>query len=380
MRTSCLLHRLLPVVAVSFLVGACQQADQDLPFDVLEDERASNSIGQSGGTISLAPGISIEFPSGSLTSTTTVDIERRVSGPFPGDAGAPVPGTSYDVGPVGTMLSAPARVELAVDPQLMEVAETVRLSVAVQRADGSVAIFPGAYDVTNAVLSADVDELGPMAAVIALDAIPVALESPPVLGGGSFPSPVAPSGVSGPALAHFGGVEFRAACAPNENARRCFSSGVIRVWADEVVTRRLGDHIFLLDPAVDATLEFLAVDAQTGLPTQVAGKISVEGDLRARFNSTVTSYEMTEGATTGTSGTPAPTGLAVIGNVLTIAESITAQQTLEFNQSVQFGISGIGTTVMMTVSVEADIEFNNSDGSTEIGTVIAHVRLRVPQT
>ena len=42
-------------------------------------------------------------------------------------------------------------------------------------------------------------------------------------------------------------------------------------------------------------------------------------------------------------------------------------------------ITGIGTTQMMTIRVEAELEFDNDDGSVEYGYIIAHVRLRVPE-
>ena len=365
------------VAAVGLLVAGCQQVDQSLPFDLDEGEGATSMIGPNGGTLSVPPSFSLAFPAGSLPTSTSVEVLPRTSGPFPADAGTAVPGTAYDVGPVGTVLNQPAEVEIAVDTELLAAGDDVRLVVAVQRQDGSVDTFDGVLDLTNGVVRAEIDELGPMAAVVSLDAIPIATEAPPTLGGGTFPQP-APPGPVGPETAPmFGGIEFAAECAPD--ARQCFSSGLIKLWADEVVRRRMGEDLWFLNPTVSASLEFISFD-QFGIPAQIAGSVSVEGDVRARFNSAVTSVEMEDGASTGPGQTIVPTTLTVIGNVMVIGETTSTSGDPEFNETFEFGITGIGTTQMMTIRVEAELEGDNDDGSVEIGLVIGHLRLRVPQS
>ncbi|MEM7416058.1 MAG: hypothetical protein AAF389_11215 [Gemmatimonadota bacterium] len=376
MRTKYPHERLWTVAALSILLAGCQQADQVLPFELSGDEGATITIGQNGGTVTVPPTISLEFPAGSLSGSTAVTVVPRISGPFPNDAGTAVPGTAFDIGPVGTTLINPAEVEIAVDPALLDASDAVRLSVAVQREDGSVATFDATYDVTNGVLVAELDELGPIAAVITLDAIPLGVEAPPSLGGGSVPSP-APPVAGGPQPAQFGGIDFVAACAPE--GRQCFSSGLIRLWADEVVQRRMGEDLWFLNPTVSASLEFLSFD-QFGIPNQVFGSVSVDGNVRAKFNSAVSSYEMEDGASTGPGANPQPTGLTITGNLMTMDQTTTSSGNVEFNETFEFGITGIGTTEMMTIEVEAEIEFDNEDGSVEIGIIIAHVRLRVPQS
>jgi hypothetical protein len=150
------------VAAASVMLAACQQVDQALPFDLAAGTGATVTLGPNGGTVSVPPSFSINFPAGSLPMSTTVDVAPRISGPFPGDAGASVPGSTFDVGPVGTMLSTPARVELAVDPALLDAGDEVRISIAVVRQGGSVATFDADYDLTNGIVSADIDELGPL--------------------------------------------------------------------------------------------------------------------------------------------------------------------------------------------------------------------------
>lgn len=376
MRTKYPHERLWTVAALSILLAGCQQADQVLPFELSDDAGATITIGQNGGTVTVPPAFSLEFPAGSLSGSTSVTVVPRISGPFPNDAGTAVPGTAFDVGPVGTTLINPAQVEIAVDPTLVEASDAVRLSVAVQREDGTVATFDGTYDVTNGVLVAEIDELGPIAAVVSLDAIALELGAPPSLSGGTVPAP-APPASGGPQAAQFGGIDFLASCAPE--ARQCFSSGLIRLWADEVVQRRMGEDLWFLNPTVSASLEFLAFD-QFGIPTQVFGSVSVDGNVRAKFNSTVSGYEMEDGASTGPGSSPQPTGLTITGNVMTMDQTTTSSGSVEFNETFAFGITGIGTTEMMTIEVEAEIEFDNEDGTVEVGIIVAHIRLRVPQS
>lgn len=366
-------HRRLAVAAaLSIVVVACQQTDQALPFELAEGEAATVTIGTSGGTVSVPPSFSLDIPAGALSGSVPVEVTPRIGSPFPGGEGSPVPGTAFDVGPVGTVLQTPARVEIAVDPALLGIGEDVRLALALVREDGSLATFQGAYDLTNGVLAADVDELGPVAAVITSDAIAVDLGAPPALGGGSMTPPAAPA-PTGPAATSHGGVEFTAACAPD--ARRCFSSGVIRLWADDVVRQRLGNDLFLLSPEVEASLDFLAFDAN-GVPTQLSGSISVNGQLRARLNSTVTRRTLDDAVSTGPSTTPAPTPLEISGSVMVVSQTTTKDGFVEFNEELEFAVTGIGTSEMLVVEVEAEVEFDNQDGSTSTGVLTAHLRLR----
>lgn len=376
MRKTCSPERLLAVATFVLLAAGCQQADQQLPFGLADGEGATLTIGPNGGIVSVPPSFSMQFPAGSLSGPTSVQVTPRISEPFPRDAGQPVPGSAYDIGPAGTTLGEPATVEIAVPSELLQVGEDVLLAVAVLRGDGTVATFGGTYDVTNGVLTAEVDELGPVAAIISLDAISVALGVPPELGGGTFPQPSAPA-PAGPATANGTSVLFEADCSPE--ARQCFSSGLIRIWADETVRTRLGDDLFLLNPTVSVSLDFITFDTN-GSPIEVVGSVEVGGDLRARFNSSVSSYELEEGVTTGPTGDPVPTAVQVAGTLMTFGQTTTTAGDIELDETVEFGITGIGTTEMMTIEVEAEVDFDNEDGSVTTGLVTAHVRLRVPES
>lgn len=373
MRTLSPQRRFVVAVALAVLVTACQQSDQALPFEPAPGEGVTVTVGAQGGTVAVPPSFSLDVPAGALSGSLTVSVVPRVGAPFPGDAGTPVPGTAFDIGPTGTALAAPARVEIAVPPELLEVGEDVRLALALIRDDDSVVTFQGAYDVTNGVLVADIDELGPVAAVVSSDAIAVTLGAPTPLTGGSMSPPGAPPAPTGPAPSSHGGVEFTASCAPN--ARRCFSSGVIRLWADDVVRSRMGDDIFLLAPEVDAGLDFISFD-QNGLPTELVGSISVNGQLRARLNSTVTRRIIDDGVTTGISSSPTPTSLNISGNVLVVSETTSKDGSVEFNEELEYAVTGIGTSEMLVVQIEAEIDFENQDGSFTTGILTVHLRLR----
>jgi hypothetical protein len=379
MSNSCPLKRIAVAAALSLSFAGCQQSDQQLPFQIAPGEGATVQIGPAGGVVSLPPSFSLEIPANALTSPTSVDVAQLISGPFPADAGVPVPGSAYEVGPVGTTLAAPAVVRIKVDPALVAAGSETLLSVAVRRGDGSVRTYGGTFDLTNSMLVAEVDELGAMAAVVARDAIAVLAGLPDSLTGGSFPLPPAPAPapVGAAAAPSYGGVVFTASCSPSE--RQCFSSGLIRVWADDVVTDRLGDDLFLVDGSVDVDLEFFDFDG-SGVPTSAVGTLTVTGDLRARFNSTIATYELAESSTTGSTTDPVPTSLRFeSGNVMVFGLTTSISGDIiepNFDDAANFGVDGIGTSEMLILRVETELEFENSDGTFEYGLIVAYLRLR----
>jgi hypothetical protein len=113
-----------------------------------------------------------------------------------------VPGRAFDVGPAGVTLSPtdPARVQIGVPDELIEVGDALTLSVAVERPDGLIVTSATSYDASNGILTAKVYELGPIAAVIATDAITLGdiADLPPLNGGAIVPVSPPPAG-SGPA-------------------------------------------------------------------------------------------------------------------------------------------------------------------------------------
>jgi len=359
---------------VTTLYG-CQQVDQLLPFELDPTAGQSVTVSTSGGIVSLPPNFSIEFFSGSLAGSELVTAQEKLDA-FPSDAGLVVPGRAFDVGPAGVILSpgAPAQVQIAVPDELLEAGDALTLSVAVERPDGSIVTDATSYDASNGILTADVYELGPMAAVIVTDGITLGdIADVPPLDGGAI-TPVGPAPVAGgPALAHPGGVEFSASCSPGE--RSCFTSGIARLWADDVVRQRLGDQLVLVNTTVEASIDFFSFTSS--LPDSAVGYVRIEGDLRARINEVVASREIGDEVALFTGNgadpnNPEATGISFPGGGAMSFE-FTSQGDPEL---IEFDVSGVGTSDLLTIQLEGQLEFKNADDSSTFGDIVAQVRLR----
>lgn len=342
------------------------QQDQEFPLELGEGEGAAKTIGVEGGVISVPPDFSLNFPAGALSASSPVTVAPRINAPFPSEAGAVLPGTAYDISPAGLTLATPARVEIRVPPSLLELGDDIRLGVALLNPDGSVVTATGAYDATSGFLSASLEQLGPVAAVVELDAIDVESGLPPTLGGGNFAGAPTPSG--GGAGAAAGNIRYQSSCSPD--ARRCFSSGLMRVWIDKVLSDRIGESLVIVAPTVSADLDFLTFDG-AGQPTSAVGQIRVEGTLKARVGQTVVSYSVDEHSITGSGGDPSVTSVSVTGNHMVFTE-ITGGT----SNDLEFGLTRIATGELLTLSIERKVDLENDDGTKTTGTVFIHVRLR----
>jgi hypothetical protein len=355
------------------LVGAlasCQQTDQQLPFEL--DGGGQQTIGISGGLISIPPSFSLEFPAGSLAGNTNVTADHRLAA-FPSTSGTVVPGFAYDIGPAGTQLSAPARVQIAVPPQLLATGQDLSLAVALITQGGSIVTQVTSYDLVNGFLTAYIDELGPVAAVVATDAIPVGdIDDIPNLGGGSIAPPSPASTPVGPAGSHVpGSVAFNASCSTSE--QRCFSSGIVSIWVDDVVRNRLGADIVLFNTTVDATFEFYAFNLFS-VPTQAYGWLTLDGELRTRLNSVIAGRRIGDEVEffTGNGTSPSGTAVTFSGNLMTLA--LTSEDDPE---ALEYSIAGVGTGEQLTVQFEGTINFSNpSPQPPDVGQVVVQVRLR----
>jgi hypothetical protein len=353
-------------------LAACQQSDQELPFE-LDGGGQTVSIGATGGLISVPPDFSISFPAGSLPSATTVTAAKRITA-FPTDAGELVPISAYDIGPAGTLLGPnPARVQIAVPSELLEAGDELSLALALLTPGGGIVTQVTSYDLNNGFLTADITQLGPVAAVVASDAIDVLdLDNLPALGGGSFapPSPVSAVGaLAPPPPPPPGTVQFWAACSRAE--QRCFSSGIVEIWVSDVIRERLGQNIILYDADVEGFFQFSAFVA--GRPTLAYGYLNLDGELRARLNSVVAGRRAGQEISlhTGSGASPSLTAVTFSGNTMTLA------QTSEGPQSVEFGVAGVGTGEQLTLQFEGDIEFSNpSPQPPTLGHIVVQVRLR----
>jgi len=361
-------------VALAGALSGCQQSDQVLPFEVDPAQLQTVSLNAAGGIVSVPPSFSLEFFSGTLTGSQTISAQQRLTA-FPSDAGIVVPGTAFDVGPAGTALNpnAPARVQIAVPSALLQAGQELALTVGLLRADNSIVTGVTSYDVTNGLLTADLYELGPVAAVISNDAITVgSLASLPPLGGGAI-TPVSPSPV-GPALAPTrGGVEFSAECSPGE--RSCLTSGIAQLWVDDVVRERLGDDLVLVNTTVEASLEFFSFTS--AVPDSAVGYLRIDGDLRARINSVIGSRKVGDEVALYTGNgsdpyNPDATAISLSGSSITFEST----SRVDDPQTVEFDISGVGTSDLLTVQIEGTIDFANASGPPTVGRIVAQMRLR----
>ena len=180
-----------------FAQGCFLQQDQRLPLELDEGEAAARTIGAAGGILSFPPDFSLNVPAGALSSSASLTVAPRIGAPFPSEAGVVLPGTAFDINPAGLTLASPARVEIRVPVVLLELGDAVRLGIALLKPDGSIVTSTGAYDATSGFLSAPLEQLGPVAAVVAIEAVEIEAGLPPTLGGGTFSG--APSPVSGAA-------------------------------------------------------------------------------------------------------------------------------------------------------------------------------------
>jgi hypothetical protein len=356
----------------------CQQSDQTLPFELDPAQGQTVTVGAGGGIVSVPPNFSIELFPGTLTGSELVSARQRLSA-FPGDAGLVVPGTAFDVGPAGTALSAgaPAKVQIGVPATLLEAGDELSLTVALLQPGGSIVTDVTSYDLSNGILTAYVYELGPVAAVVASDAIVIGdIADVPPLDGGAIasvaPAPAPAPGAAPPALAMYpDGVVYTADCSPGE--RSCFTSGIARLWVDDTVRDRLGDDLVLLNSSVEASIEFFSFNLSS-LPDSAFGYLRVDGDLRARINQVVASRDVGDEVSllTGDANEPPEsTAITISGNRMEF--EFTSQGP---DEAIPFDISGVGTSDLLTIELEGELEFQNTSGPPTVGTIIAHVRLR----
>ncbi len=360
------------LAAVVCLLASCQQTDQQLPFE-LDGGGQTVSIGPSGGVISVPPNFSIEIPAGALGALVSVAATQRVTA-FPNVEGDLVPISAYDVGPAGTALLQPARVQIKVPPELLGAGDELSLALALLTSGGDVVTQVTSYDLNSGFLTADIMQLGPVAAVVAADAIPVGdIDDLPTLTGGSF-APPAPVSPAGPAQSHgpvpAGAVRFSANC--STFVQSCFASGIVQIYVDEVVYQRLGADIVLYNANVEGEFEFSGFIGN--VPTLAYGDLSLDGELRARLNSVVAGRRAEEEISmhTGGGASPSATVVTFSGNVMTLA-----QTSEESPAALEYGVTGVGTGEQLTLQFEGDIEFSNpSPEPPDLGHVVVQVRLR----
>lgn len=357
-----------PLAALLALsLGGCLQPDQKLPFALDDEATAARSIGPAGGVVSLPSGVAVHIPAGALAAPTQITLTPRADATFPGDAGRVVPGTVYDLGPAGLVLRAPARVALRLPARDVPEEEAVRLGVARSEGGRSGLLEGGGFDATSGLLTAELPTLGTLAAVVADDAIPLSTGTPPTLGGGTFAQGGGGAGAGGPQGAD-GPQTFSATC--NPQARRCFSTGMVEIWASPELLDRLGGTLVIVGPILESEITFDRLDAN-GLPTEAVGRVSFRGELRVKLGESVGRYPIDESFRTGTGGVPSRTTVRIEGSRMYLARTTDGADRL-----MEYEIRRIGTGRLLTFRVEQEVELENQDGTFTKGSVIIFSRLR----
>ena len=359
-----------PVVLVLAGVGlsACVQDDQTLPFEAAPPEVAQRTIGPSGGLISHPAGISIRFPSGAVASPVTVTVFAGQSlDEFPGaPEGTLIDGTYFNVSPNNLDLLREAEIDLAIDPDLLDEADLVRVGLA-SSSDGDGLASAGVnYDLTSGILHARLSKLGAVVAVVSDNAVPVDSRTPPVLGGGTFETNFGPAQNDAPSLVSSAPTTFTVECGHSGQIRRCVRSGTIQIWASSEIQERLSGDMVILNPAVAGSLEF--TDFVNGFPTRAIGSLSVTGTLRVQLGQAITSYEVND--TYRTNGIGGSSSVSFSGN------SFTLGNTTDGARAVEYAIQRSGTGQRLVVRGEETVDLENEDGSTTTGRLFIDLRLR----
>jgi hypothetical protein len=68
---------------------------------------------------------------------------------------------------------------------------------------------------------------------------------------------------------------------------------------------------------------------------------------------------------------PDATAISISGS--TVSFEFTSQDDPE---SVEFDVSGVGTSDLLTIQIDGEIEFTNASGPPTVGNLVAQVRLR----
>lgn len=359
----------MAVAVLTALLGSCIQESASLPFEASPTDTTVRTIGPSGGRISHPLGLSLEFPQGALERATQISISvGRNLGDFPSSPeGTLIPGTFFYISPAALELFEPVSVDVAVITGEIETRDLVRLGIATESVIEPITTAGQSFDLSSGILHGTLNALGAMAAIVADNALPVAAQAPPSLGGGRF-TPVGVSGPSGSAgitqTTTTGAFEIR--CGHAGNVRRCFGSGTMAIWASAEIQDRLSAAMVVLNPEATGTLEF--TDFVNGVPTKVVGTLNVQGTLRVQLGQAITSFEVDDVFVT--SGPDGTSSVTVHGRSLTLHNTSKGERTIEFE------IRPSGTGEQLIVRGERSLEFGNDDGTKTTATLFIDLRLR----
>jgi hypothetical protein len=156
-------RRNIPLLAASLALAACDQQEQQLPFDLAGAE-VTQTVSATGGTVSTAQGASVTFPAGAVAQATAVTL-TPVAQPASTASGTPVGTASFRLAPEGTALQKPAEVTLKLGPAA-SAAEAWLASVVHTTPAGTQEIGAVDVDQSSGLLRAEITTLGTLTAVL----------------------------------------------------------------------------------------------------------------------------------------------------------------------------------------------------------------------
>lgn len=266
--------RPMTLLALAATIAACsEQQDQTLPFDPAQQTTTTGTVPSTGGTVSLASGAQVQFPSGALSGSSQV-IVARASATVPAGMGTPV-GTSGVSVTSAAALTAPMQVELLV-PGLGQQTDGWLADLAVVTPSGVEIAADAGVDLSNDRLLANVPTFGTLVPVI-----PPAADVQPVTSG--IPAQVLP--VDGAPVDLFTGPvrTISQNCRPFSpgsgiaSVPRCAG---LRAFASVSLLNQLGSAR-LVRPRVEGTIT-LTGDPRVAPGATAAGTIVMRAVVRVR--------------------------------------------------------------------------------------------------
>lgn len=143
-------------------LGACEQTNQALPFDA-QDVVTKVVPAGAASTVSTPAGASVQFPSNSMPSNTTVSLTQVSAPTTVQQSGAPISG-GFKLEPAGLTLNAPAQAEVKFAPGARSDAW---LATVINVAGGEAReIASTRVDLNAGLVQAGISQLGTLAVVI----------------------------------------------------------------------------------------------------------------------------------------------------------------------------------------------------------------------
>lgn len=157
-------QRMLYVLVLAAGVGGCEHESQPLPFSADAVQATTKTVSSAGAVMSTPAGASVQFPAGSMSTSTVVTLTPVAAPAAARPSGAAV-SSGFQLEPAGTVLSASAGVDLKfdakVDPARAWLASVVNVTPAGVREVGETRV-----DLATGLVRARIGELGTLSVVI----------------------------------------------------------------------------------------------------------------------------------------------------------------------------------------------------------------------